>query len=390
MVRGEVFMDSGQAFGRLASNIAPEPIDWLWQSYIPDKTTTLAGGDPDAGKTLLSIDIAARVSARLSFPDGSAPCESGAVVILNAEDHAASLTVPRLAAAGADLSKITLVGATAEDGRLVDLSRDLQRLERTIRAVNAKLVIVDPLAAYLGKVNYNRDPDVRQFLAPLAAMAERVGVALVIVAHLNKAAQVDNAIYRIGGSIGIIGSVRAAFLVARDPQDDGLRVMTPSKFNIGPRPAALTYRIVEENGAARVRWEGRSTHTARSLLQQQRPLLEKEKAVVALRDLLKDGPRPVKEIENALFQADVTVATYKRARRELGVVPLSAKHGRPPSLALPGVDHPDLPASAETPESPETVKSGESPGLSQLSQVSQATLVTRLSGDGQRRGRHPN
>ena len=168
--------------------------------------------------------------------------------------------VPRLTAAGADLARVYIMqGVRAADGELdpVTLPGALAAIERAIRGHDAALLIVDPLMAYLGAdTNAHRDQDVRRALAPLATLLDRTGCAGLLIRHLNKA-QTSAALYRGGGSIGIIGAARFGLLVAKDPEDAAARILAPTKCNIGPEPPALRYRLegVPGSDAARVAWD---------------------------------------------------------------------------------------------------------------------------------------
>lgn len=201
------------------------------------------------------------------MPDGSPGIKDG-VVLLSLEDGLGDTIRPRLEAAGADLSKIVaLQGIPTEDGRLrFPTIEDIEAIARACRTVNAKLVIIDPLMGYLsGYVNSHRDQDVRQALGPLTRMAQELGVAVLIIRHLNKSGG-NQSIYRGGGSIGIIGAARVALLVAKDPRDETKRVLAGIKNNLAPLPSSLSFHIEGVNGTSRIVWEGISTHTADGLL----------------------------------------------------------------------------------------------------------------------------
>ncbi|MDP6582331.1 MAG: AAA family ATPase, partial [Vicinamibacterales bacterium] len=221
------------AVGVLLSDVTPERVEWLWLGRIPSGKVTLIDGDPGLGKSALTTDLAARVSTGRPMPDGE-PCEAGGVVILTAEDALADTVRPRLDAAGANSTRIIAVPTvgTGEDEHMPSVPGDLGAIEVAIQRVDARLVIIDPLMAYLGgEVNSHRDQDVRRALAPIAQLAERTGVAVLIIRHLNKD-QGGKAIYRGGGSIGISGAARSVLLVAEDPDDLDRRILVPVKANL--------------------------------------------------------------------------------------------------------------------------------------------------------------
>jgi hypothetical protein len=317
--------------GILVSDVQTERVAWLWRGWLALGKTCVLDGDPGLGKSATTLDIAARLSTGRPFPDGS-QCETGAggVVILSAEDGVADTIKPRLEAAGADTSRISSLGTVWEGRgerrheRTLSLPEDIPLIEREIRRVEAKLVIVDPLMAFLPrKIDAHKDQDVRRALAPFASMAERTGAALQVVRHLSKS-EGTSPIYRGGGSIGIIGAARMGALVAKDPKDEERRVLAPTKNNLAVHPKSLTYTLEEaDNGAVRVIWAGQSDYSASQLLQTVRvdradALREAEDFLAAL---LSDGPVPKAVVDEEAKAANISPGTLRRAKTTLGVVP---------------------------------------------------------------------
>jgi hypothetical protein len=250
-------------------------------------------------------------------------------MILSAEDGLADTIKPRLEAAGADTSRISSLGTVWEvkggsrHERTLSLPEDIPLIEREIRRVEAKLVIVDPLMAFLPKkIDAHKDQDVRRALAPFASMAERTGVAVQVVRHLSKS-EGTSPIYRGGGSIGIIGAARMGALVAKDPKDEERRVLAPTKNNLAVHPKGLLYDLEEaDNGAVRVIWAGASDYLASDLLQSARvdradALREAEDFLVSL---LSDGPVPKATVEEEAKAANISPGTLRRAKSSLGVI----------------------------------------------------------------------
>jgi hypothetical protein len=217
--------------------------------------------------------------------------EAAGVVIVSAEDGVADTILPRINAAGGDPSKIVVLN-TVPDGdgreRFLSLPEDIPHVKRAIARVEAKLVIFDPLMAFLsGNLDAHRDHHVRRVLAELAALAEDTGVAVVVVRHLNKSSG-TNPLYRGGGSIGIVGAARSALLVAKHPEDDQRRVLASQKSNLAEAPPSLTFALTEaSNGAVSVEWKGETPLKAHALLAA--PVSEVERReTMALRDAVTD------------------------------------------------------------------------------------------------------
>ena len=282
-------------------------------------------GDPGLGKSALTLDLAARVSAGLELPDGGRSGPAG-VVLLSAEDGLEDTIRPRLDAAGADTERIvalSMIGVGTGAERLVSLTQDLEAIEAAIRRVGAALVVIDPLMAFLtGKTDSHKDQDIRRALAPLAALAERTGAAVLLVRHLNKSAG-GNALYRGGGSIGIIGAARAGLVVAPDPEDSERRILAANKHNLSRAAPSLLFRVeAAPNGAARVEWGGASDLTAGDILKEpedskRASLLSDAKAF--LLEELACGPMGAEVVKKDARGAGVSERTLKRAKSALGV-----------------------------------------------------------------------
>lgn len=227
-----------------AADVRPRRVEFLWEGRVPLAKVTLIEGDPGQGKSLLLLDLAARVTTGEPMPGETKRREPKDVVVMSAEDDEADTLVPRLMAAGAVLSRVHFVTMTrGEDGELLpfDLARDGERLATKVREVKAILVIVDPVVAYMpAKADTKSDHNVRQALMPLKTIADSSKCAVIAVRHLNKSSE-GRAMYRGGGSIGFIASVRSGLLVAVDA--DGRHVVAVVKSNIAIKPRSLTFSI---------------------------------------------------------------------------------------------------------------------------------------------------
>lgn len=322
---------SGPQVVRL-SDVEPEHVTWLWPGYLPLGKLVTIDGDPGVGKSTVTLDIAARISTGSPMPDGGAPVK-GAVLILSAEDGLADTIRPRLDAAQADpgqIITITEIASYTDEGdrygRPVTIPGDLPAIADIIREHHVVLVIIDVLMAYLsGEVNSHRDQDVRRALHVLATMADRCGCCVVVLRHLNKTGG-GNAMYRGGGSIGIIGAARAGFMCGTDPDDDTgtARVLAPVKCNLAPEPPALAYRLVSDElrGCARVQWDGISEHRASALLSEPASdderdgRTERDEAAEWLTGYLMDngGEATPGDAKSAARLAGIAIRTLERAR----------------------------------------------------------------------------
>ena len=221
---------------RPASTITSTPIDWLWPGYLAEGALVILDGDPGLGKSLLTLDLAARLSSGRDWPNGAASRGSASVILLGCEDPE-NVVHARLAALGADMLRTFPWPRTGEPG-LPLLPRDIEVLEQAIVETGAKLVVIDPIVAFLDRtVAMNSDASVRRGLNPLAQIAEKHGAAIVLVRHLNKKCGAP-ALYRGGSSIAFIAACRLAWLVGRDPRMEERLVLAQQKNNIlGPQRA---------------------------------------------------------------------------------------------------------------------------------------------------------
>lgn len=314
------------------ADVKPEPIKWLWPERIPLGKLTLLAGDPGLGKSTLTVALAANISTGKPWPVGNGPCPLGSVLILSAEDDPADTLRPRLDAAGADSQRVhvlTAVRRVTEEGEQegsFSLRSDLAALESTLeRLEDCRLVVIDPITAYLDGTDSHKNADVRGLLAPLNALAQRTGAAFMLVSHLNKGAG-GSALYRTTGSLAFVAAARAAFLVTRDRDNPVRRLMLPAKCNLSPDTTGLAYTMetVDTSAGSQpvIAWEPEPvTVTADEALavEASEGRTEREEATAWLCDYLAAGPKTAREVQAAARDAGLTLATVRRAKDALGV-----------------------------------------------------------------------
>jgi hypothetical protein len=322
---------------RSFDQIHARPVQWLVQDRIPLGKVVILDGDPGLGKSTLLLDLAARVTGAGGglFADGTPLGATGNVLIMSAEDDPEDTIRPRLELAGARLDRVHFldegrVGGTAWP---IEIPRHLPLIEEQIAAVQARLLVIDPLMAYLAGVDANTDQSVRKALAELSRVAGRQKCTVGCQRHLNKGAA-TKAMYRGGGSIAIIAHARAALLVAPDPDDDSKRLLAVVKGNRSARAATLRFVLEpvsvtiagKPDVICRVGWCGTSAYEADQLTkhctaeekeEQEQARTKLDTAKQILGNLLRLGPLAVKKAKAETAEAGISLRVLERAAHEL-------------------------------------------------------------------------
>ena len=300
---------------RCMADVQSEEVDWLWYPRIPLGRLTALEGDPGEGKSFLALAIAAALSVGSGLPglEEKEPCNT---IFLTAEDSLADTVRPRLDEMKANVERIFGIDAPFP----LDATGQAH-LETLIQSNTARLVVIDPITAFLPPgVDIHRANEVRNVLSRLAQIAERHRCAILIIRHLAKGST-GKAIYRGLGSIDFTAACRSVLLAGRGPDDPNSRALVQIKTNLGPTADPIGYSI--EHG--QFRWTGATELTAYQILAPDGNPTQLEKAKDWLREFLATD-QPAKEIEKAACEARFSVATLRRAKEALGV--RSAKEGK--------------------------------------------------------------
>jgi putative DNA primase/helicase len=322
------------------SGVKARSVRWLWKHRFAFGRLSLLVGRSGLGKSFLTLDMAARITTGRAWPDGS-PCEKGSVLLICCEDDPGDTIRPRLDAAGADPSKVMLLrGVNSIDPKTKEVREfpftlgDVDAMECTLDTMpDCRLVVIDPIGSYLGGgTDSHRDSQVRGVLSPVATLAKKYNVAVVIVAHTRKSAAKyadDMAL----GSRAFTGIVRTTWHLMNDDDDHDRRLLLPGKNNLAKVAPGMAYTIEsrepERDETARVVWEPDPVemHADDALAivnqaERRGPKPEKRNdAEEWLSDLLKNGlPRPVSEIKQEAKNAGLGCSdkTLGRALDNLG------------------------------------------------------------------------
>ncbi len=340
------------------ADVVPVPIRWLWPQRLALGKVSLLVGQPGVGKSQLSCALAAAVTRGGRLPDG-AHAPKGSVVFVTCEDDPADTIVPRLAAAGADLERVHHLAwivdpKDAARREHFSVAAHHEALAEMIAAIgDVRLLIIDPITAYMGAADSHKTADVRQALAPLQELAAAEHVAVLAISHLNKNGAEGSALNRVVGSGAFVAVARSAWLIAADPGDeDGQRrIFTPLKNNIGDDQAGFAFAVegVELGGGittSRVVFEAEPVRVdADELLRDQGQQPEERGARQEAEDWLYDllancAPGTglaTKTVTDQAAAAGISERTLRRARARLGIRATKSEGGGPWVMILP--DH---------------------------------------------------
>ena len=310
--------------------IERKAIRWLWPYRIPLGKVTVLAGDPDVGKSLVTIDIAARVTTGREWPASEGKAPTGRALMISAEDDPEDTIMPRFdAAAGHDGRVYILRGVPRRDdhgNQYVDMwsLENLQLLRKHLDEwPGIRLITIDPIGAFVPKkINSWNDTQMRSLLAPLAALAHEYEVAILVVMHFRKGD--GSAKEKVSGSYATVQQARSGFVIAVDPDDPHRRVMAQMKHNLGRPADALTYYIMEdEKRRPVVNWQNQTTQMdVDDLVKKVDPQARKvlDEIVDWLKGYLADGPVPPEQIfKDGMKQGGWSKDQLKRGKDRAGV-----------------------------------------------------------------------
>ncbi|MBR2671447.1 MAG: AAA family ATPase [Mogibacterium sp.] len=294
-------------------DINAEEIHWLWYPYIPLGKVTILQGDPGCGKTMVALDLAARLSSGTPLPFTSEPLEPLNVIYQTAEDGLGDTIKPRLETAGADCSKIMLI-----NDNIAPVTFSDERLEKAVKESNAKFMILDPLSAFIGNdVNLNHAIDVRKAFRPLYEMADRTKCAVLIISHTNKMRGISS-LHRTNGSIDVAAAVRSILAVGKRRDEKTERILVQVKNNLAQIGPSLIYELTDH-----IDWTEQSNISADDLfaefVQPTGRRTKKDIAKEELIELLMEKDQPQRYIKAHFDKMGIGFRTVQEAQNELGI-----------------------------------------------------------------------
>ncbi|MDO9582657.1 MAG: AAA family ATPase [Desulfomicrobium sp.] len=324
-----------------AADIEMEAISWLWALWLACGKLHILAGEAGTGKTTIALWLASIVSCAGRWPDGSR-AEAGSVLIWSGEDDPKDTLVPRLAAAGADLSRVHIISGVeaGEDVRTFDPAKDMEGLlDAAQRIGNVKMLILDPIVNAVSGDSH-KNTEVRRGLQPVVDFGTRTGCAILGITHFSKGSVGRSPLERLVGSLAFGALARVVMVAAtRENQDDAptSRIFMRAKSNIGPDDGGYGYDLEQtpipekpEISASRVTWGQAIDGKARDVLNQAEAVKDSESSAIAearafLREALDEGKRSAAELKAEAQDAGIAWRTVERAKDGLVVVEKGGK-----------------------------------------------------------------
>lgn len=344
-------LDNGEGemhlIGIVASDVVPRLVKWLWEEKFPRGKQGLLTGKPWTGKTTLAIDLIARITTGREWPDGTKNSMGPKTVIFaNAEDDKEDTLVPRLMAAGADLSRVVFplqtrgIQKQKKIERAMNLKSDIKLIRECVeKHTDIVLLVLDPLSSYWGDVDDNRSKEIKPVMDKVAALCQDTGLTVIGLIHQRKAGEGD-ALGKVLGSVSIGGTARAVWEISKDPNEDGKYRMALAKGSVHKRRSGMTYSIgskdvvIEGQVSSQpvIEWnEEALEQTADQLLEQEREQAKESKEDkqinLARAFLLSKLPMMAPEAIKGAKQEGIPPGTLYKAKEALNVLSVKVNPG---------------------------------------------------------------
>lgn len=305
------------------STVASKDIQWFWPNRIPAGMFSMIVGNPGIGKSFITMDIAAKVTTGDKWPDAINTIEPGSVLLFSDEESLEYAIKPRLVAHGADCSKVFAFNSLELKGQYGNftLQDSLTHLETYLDSIpDCRLIVFDPITAYLGDINANANAEVRGVLLGLQQLAQRRSITVIGVSHFSKKSDLD-AIYRTLGSTAFTAAARSVWAVVTEKtetdNDRPARLLLPIKSNYSVDADGLRFNIVD----GRVIYDKQAVTTdIDRVMQGGHIAAQKDRAQQWLRDRLGSDTVLAADVLNDGEREGLSGPTLQRAATELGII----------------------------------------------------------------------
>ncbi|MEE0930182.1 MAG: AAA family ATPase [Acutalibacteraceae bacterium] len=298
------------------NDVIPENIEWLYYPYIPSGKITILCGNPGCGKTTFALALSALLSKGAPLPLRTEPLEPINIIYQTGEDGIEDTIVPMLNKFNADNSRIASVDMVTE------ISFDnYVEIEKAIIKHKAKLMVFDPLQAFIGNSNLSSVNEMRNLLRKIGDIAYNTGCAILILSHLNKSTSSSNLMYRLLGSVDLVAIARSVLLITEHPQKNDTKILYQMKNNLAPHGMAVAFNILD-NG---INWleycdihEGEILHSASST--------DFQNACDMLKELLEHENVKSDRVRDLAASNGIGFTTLKKAKKYLNIKSVKIGH----------------------------------------------------------------
>ena len=300
------------------SDVPAKQVQWLWKPYIPIGKVTLLQGDPNDGKSTMMMNIVSELSKGGAMPDGTALGRPQRIIYQCSEDDASDTIKPRLEACGADCRNIAFINESIYG----DLTIDDERLRESIIDFRPRLVVIDPIQAYV-----ENDSDLmsaskaRRLMKRTGIWASQYDCAIVVIGHMNKYCGSKD-LYRGLGSIDLVASARSVLQVERDSKDPAVRTVHHVKSSAAPNGPDFTFEIRPDSGFKWLSFVKQDASAQPDVSEE--PILDLPKnkhelATMLLNKALKDGPVPSTQIKKMMEGYRIGDKTMSEVKAAMGI-----------------------------------------------------------------------
>lgn len=296
------------------TDITEKPVKWLWYPYIPLGKITIMQGNSGIGKTMLALNIAAALSKGEFLPGDTHPRDPISIIYNTAEDGLGDTIKPRLRAAGADLTRINNINERFNTVTMTD-----ERIEKSVCGLGAKLLILDPIQAYLGaKTDINKANEVRPIFAQLQRVAEDNECAVILIGHQGKN-QMYSELQSLLGSTDQVAAARSVLTVTKHPNNETLSLINHTKSSLSASGKSLTFSI-DENG--KIVW-GDFIDNTNNGDDSEEKTTKRDLAKDFLCEFLANGAVSANEIYSAANANQISSKTLQRSKKAIGIISYS-------------------------------------------------------------------
>lgn len=293
----------------LFSNVSKSDVDWLWYPFIPCGKITILQGDPGGGKSTLMLDLIGKLTTGRALPDGR-KLEPINVIYQCSEDGLADTIKPRLEKANADCNRVGYINE-----EINGLSLDDEIIRDTIIELNARLLVIDPIQAYVGDADLSNASGMRKVLRRLSMWASATNCAIVLIGHLNKRSG-SKELYRGLGSIDLVAAARSVIQVERDEDNDEIGIIKHIKSSLASKGKDQSF-CIDEQGC--LNWVSDAPVEKIQTLFEEEPKSKQERAAKAIQQILANGPVETVVVENMLLEKGIGLRTINSAKRLIAV-----------------------------------------------------------------------